>query len=220
MAASSERDSHSQDVSQKRPRLRRWRRLLLVVAGGVVGLGLVVAFGYWQVRASLPQLEGRLPLAGLAAEVVVERDALGVPTVRAGNRLDVSRTLGFLHAQDRFFQMDLLRRRSAGELAALVGGAAAPVDRETRLHRFRHRAEQAVAQLSDADRQLLAAYTQGVNAGLASLGAAPPEYLALRATPQPWQEADSLLTGYTMFLDLQNETGAGRAGAKLCLRGC
>ena len=123
-------------------RRRRWLRRLSVAAGVVLGGGVVLALlAFWRVRASLPQLEGSRPLAGLVAEVVVERDRLGVPTVRGESRLDVSRALGFLHAQDRFFQMDLLRRRSAGELSALVGGAAAEVDRETRVHRFRQRAE-------------------------------------------------------------------------------
>ena len=62
-------------------------------------------------------------MAGLGAPVRIERDALGVPVVRGGSRLDVARATGFLHAQDRFFQMDLLRRSAAGELAALVGAA-------------------------------------------------------------------------------------------------
>jgi penicillin amidase len=187
-------------------RARRW--LFFTASGLGILAALSVAFALWKIRSSLPLLDGSLPLPGLAAKVIVERDGLGVPTVRAASRLDVSRALGFLHAQDRFFQMDLLRRRSAGELAALVGGAAVPLDRDTRVHRFRSRAEIAVEQLSDADRRLLTAYTEGVNAGLEALGSVPPEYLALRVSPQPWREADSLLAGYAMFLDLQNETGA------------
>ena len=187
---------------------RRWLRRVSVLTGVVLGGGVVLALlAFGRVRASLPQLEGSRPLAGLVAEVVVERDRLGVPTVRGESRLDVSRALGFLHAQDRFFQMDLLRRRSAGELSAFVGVAAAEVDRETRVHRFRQRAELGVEQLSQPHRQLLTAYTEGVNAGLKALGAVPPEYLALQVQPQPWREADSLLAGYAMFLDLQNESG-------------
>ena len=188
---------------------RRWRRRVGLVAAVMLGMiAVVIGGGLWKLRASLPQLQGRCMLAGLAAEVIVERDSLGVPTVRAANRVDAARALGFLHAQDRFFQMDLLRRRSAGELSALVGPAALGVDRDTRLHRFRHRAEVAVEQLPDRDRRLLVAYAEGVNAGLTALRGLPLEYLLLRATPEPWRPADSLLTGYAMFLDLQNETGA------------
>lgn len=195
--------------SAPRRRWRPWVRCVAVVAVMLLGLcAAVVGVGLWKLRASLPQLEGSRELPGLAAAVIVDRDALGVPTVRAKNRTDAARALGFLHAQDRFFQMDLLRRRSAGELAALVGPAAIGVDRETRVHRFRHRAEIAVARLPEADRQLVVAYAEGANAGLAALGSLPPEYLAVQATPEPWQPADSLLTGYAMFLDLQNETGA------------
>jgi penicillin amidase len=201
--------THSSDRRNEVAVGRRTRRRLVFTATGfVVFAAFSVGFALWKIRSSLPLLDGSLPLSGLAARVIVERDGLGVPTVRAASRLDVSRALGFLHAQDRFFQMDLLRRRSAGELAALVGGAAVSLDRDTRVHRFRSRAEIAVGQLSELDRELLTAYTEGVNAGLEALGTVPPEYLALRVSPQAWREADSLLAGYAMFLDLQNETGA------------
>ena len=84
--------------SEARPR-RRWRRRLGVLAATILGLlALVLGGGLWMVRASLPQLEGSRSLAGLAGEVVVDRDALGVPTVRAANRVDAARALGFLHA--------------------------------------------------------------------------------------------------------------------------
>ncbi len=191
------------------PRRRRWGRRLVFAGMAVVGLITAGAVaGVCWLRASLPQLDGQLPLPGLLAAVTVDRDGLGVPTVRGNNRVDVARALGFVHAQDRFFQMDLLRRRSAGELAALVGPAAIGIDRDTRLHRFRHRAEVAVDLMPEFHQQLLTAYAAGANAGLASLSAVPPEYLAMRATPQPWQPADSLLAVYSMFLDLHHETGA------------
>ena len=180
----------------------------MILAVAVVCVLFAVGLLAWRLQGSLPQLDGTQPLKGLAGEVTVERDALGVPTLRGSSRIDVARALGFVHAQERFFQMDLLRRRSGGELAALVGPAALGVDRDTRVHRFRHRAEIAVQRLPDADRKLLEAYAEGANAGLTALGASPPEYLALQAAPEPWLPADSLLAGYAMFLDLQNETGA------------
>src|SRR5215510_2181874 len=94
--------------------------LVLLVILVVVALGGAGWTGY-ELRASLPGLDGTRPLSGLSAPVEVTRDRLGIPSIRGATREDVARALGFLHAQDRFFQMDLARRRAAGELAALVG---------------------------------------------------------------------------------------------------
>ncbi|HBL30011.1 MAG TPA: penicillin acylase, partial [Acidobacteria bacterium] len=138
----------------------------------------------------------------------MERDALGVPTIRADSRVDGARALGFLHAQDRFFQMDLLRRSSAGELSALFGALAIDVDKANRLHRFRHVAGRVLARATPDERAVFEAYAAGVNAGLAALGAKPWEYLVLRTDPQPWVPEDTVLTVYAMFLDLQD----GKAG--------
>ena len=148
-------------------------------------------------------MEGERAVAGLGAPVRIERDALGVPVVRGGSRLDVARATGFLHAQERFFQMDLLRRSAAGELAALFGRPALEMDREARVLRLRLVARRAVKALRADERDMLAAYTAGANAGLAALGAPPFEYLALRAEPAPWRDEDSLLCALAMYRDLQ-----------------
>jgi penicillin amidase len=180
--------------------------LVLVVAA--------VAGAFWargQLRGSLPQLDGRRELPGLMAAVRITRDALGVPTVHAFNRADAARATGFLHAQDRFFQMDLARRRAAGELSALVGARALPIDREIRLHRFRAQAQRALELLRPADRELLDAYSAGANAGLRSLAAAPFEYLVLGQTPQAWKPEDSLLVVLSMFVMLQDDDGSYEA---------
>jgi len=188
------------------------RNRLFRTLAAVLGLGLLAALGggAWlalRVRASLPRLDGDLRLAGLAAPVTVERDALGVPTIRGGGRGDIARATGFLHAQERYFQMDLLRRSAAGELAELVGPAAVETDRAVRLHRFRSAAAAIAGGASDDDRRLLAAYAEGASAGLAALGAPPPEYLALGATPEPWRPEDTILTVFAMYLTLQDSTG-------------
>ena len=186
---------------------KRFRLLASVVSVLLLIAVVAVGWSYFRIRASLPQLDGPVALAGLGAPVTIERDALGVPTVRGQNRADVARALGWLHAQDRFFQMDLLRRRSAGELAELFGKAALPLDRTTRMHGFRTLAQKILGQVPASQRALLEAYTTGVNAGLAALGAKPFEYHVLRDTPQPWRAEDSLLVNFTMWLDLQDETG-------------
>jgi Protein related to penicillin acylase len=182
------------------------RLQLLASALSVLLLLALVAVGwfYFQLRGSLPQLDGSAELPGLAAPVTVNRDALGVPTLRGQQRTDVAAALGFLHAQDRFFQMDLMRRRAAGELAALFGKAALPLDRRHRPHRFRALAREVLETLPPSDRALLESYTAGVNAGLRALDRRPFEYIVLRTMPELWQAEDSLLVGYTMILDLQD----------------
>ncbi len=186
------------------PPRRRVLRALSLFLAAVVLLVLVAAVGLrWHLGRSLPALDGELALDGLSASITIERDALGVPTIRGANRIDVARGLGFAHAQDRFFQMDLIRRQAAGELAELVGAAALPVDRRVRIHRFRSRAADAMKALDDTGRRLLEAYAGGVNAGLASLAAPPFEYLVLGADPAPWRPEDTFLAVYAMYLDLQ-----------------
>ncbi len=183
------------------------KRLLKYAAGMAVILIVIIAVGaVWirgQLTGSLPQLDGQVVAAGLKAPVTVERDGLGIPTIRAQNRFDLAYATGFLHAQDRFFQMDLLRRNSAGELAELVGPAVLDNDRDARVNQFRKRAKDVIAAGNDEDRALLDAYAKGANAGLASLKNKPFEYLLLGVEPAPWKPEDSALVMFSMYLDLQ-----------------
>ena len=194
-----------------RRRLRRGLRVLGIVLAALAGLLLAAAgAALLTVRGSLPPLDGERTLPGLEAPVTVTRDAVGAVDIAASGRLDAARALGYVHAQDRFFQMDLLRRGAAGELAALLGPALLETDRNARLHRFRGRAEAAVAGADDTARALLAAYTAGVNAGLDDLRARPWEYLLLRQRPAPWRPEDTVLCIHAMFLDL----GLGNAATE------
>ncbi len=187
--------------------VRRIRRILLILLASLLGLVLVAFLaGNVILRGSRPRLEGDLQLEGLLQPVTVTRDTLGVPDIQAKDRRDAARALGFLHAQDRFFQMDLQRRNAAGELAALMGPALLDTDRDTRRHRFRMRAEQVVAATNGIDLEILNAYTAGVNSGLEDLKARPFEYLILRKKPEPWRPADTVLTLHSMFLDLSLST--------------
>lgn len=185
------------------------RLRLLASAISVLLLAGALAAGwfYGRVRASRPQLAGTATVAGLGAAVAVERDALGVPTLRGARRADLARALGWVHGQERFFQMDLLRRAAAGELAELFGERALPRDRALRMHGFRRLAQAAVARLPADQRALIEAYAAGVNSGLGALGARPWEYLVLRETPQPWRPEDTMLVITTMAIDLQDEEG-------------
>jgi len=206
-----------------RPVLRSTLRFGGLALGGVVLLaGLAAAgiagYGAWVLEASRPQLTGSVRLAGLATPVAVARDAAGVPTIVAENRNDLARALGFLHGQERFFEMDLLRRAGAGELSALVGPAALNIDLRRRLHRFRARATANFAAQPPAQRALLQAYAEGVNAGLASLGHAPFEYALLRVAPLPWTPVDTALVDYAMYFDLQ-DSEAGDQLVRQAMRG-
>jgi penicillin amidase len=188
---------------------RRFLRAALILFGLIlvlaIGAGLYVRA---QLRASLPQLDGKLRVDGLSAPVTIERDHLGIPTVRGASREDVARAIGVLHAQERFFEMDLSRRRAAGELAALVGPRAVAADREVRPHRFRAEAQRAVQTIEPKARAVLDAYAAGVNSGLSHLRKPPFEYLVLRQDPQPWLAEDSLLVVLSMFITLQDYTGS------------
>jgi penicillin amidase len=190
---------------RRRRRLARLARAAAAVLLVALGLLLVAALRLRaRLAASLPVTAGEARLAGLAAPVRVERDALGVPALRGANRLDLARALGFVHAQERFFQMDLMmRRRGAGEMAALLGPPARQWDRDHRPLRLRALARRVLAALPAGERALLEAYAAGVNAGLDSLRAPPFEYLALGVAPRPWRPEDSVLAALSLFDQLQ-----------------
>ena len=190
-----------------RRRSRRLRALVLLLLLLAVTAALA---GGLLLRGSLPPLTGRRQLAGLHAPVTVERDGHGVPTIHAADREDLMRALGCLHAQDRFFQMDLLRRQGAGELSELLGPGLLAVDQDARRYRFRRQAEAVLRQAAPDKRRVLAAYAEGVNAGLASLRVRPWEYLVLRAAPRPWQPVDTVLVADAMTMALEDNGAAER----------
>ncbi len=175
------------------------------VTWSVIVVLLITLGGYLALRGSLPQLDGELRVDHIRSTVLIARDASGIPVITAANRADLAYATGFVHGQDRYFQMDLSRRRAAGELAELFGALALTLDKRHRLHRFRNRARAAIAGLDSEDKEIVTAYAAGVNAGLQSLNVWPFEYLLLRSRPQRWQAEDSLLVAYNMFLELNDE---------------
>ena len=201
--------------------MSRPARILAWILGTLASLAVAAVAAAWLVlRASLPDIDGATRVAGLRAPVAIERDAAGVPVIRGASRVDVARATGYAHAQDRLFQMDLLRRTGAGELAALLGAGLLDADRAIRTHQFRSRAREALALLADGERALLEAYAEGVNAGIASLGTRPFEYWLLGQSPVPWRAEDSLLVVHAMWIDLQglddaDEQQRGRLAAAL-----
>ncbi|MDT9581278.1 penicillin acylase family protein [Stenotrophomonas indicatrix] len=180
---------------------RTWRWIL----GVLVAIVLLAVLVLWLLlRGSLAELDGERPLPGLASKVTVERDALGVVTITAGNKADALRALGRVHAQERYFEMDLMRRSAAGELSALFGAKAIEADKRMRVHRLRARTEAHLQDALGSDPAAVRAYVDGVNQGLGSLAVRPWAYLLLRQAPQPWQASDSVLAGLAMYADLQD----------------
>jgi penicillin amidase len=193
-------------MRKRRPLLKR---LLLALFVTLVAATLTA---WLLVRGSVPRLDGDLGVPGLSAPVTIERDALGTATIRGASRNDVARALGFVHAQERFFEMDLMRRAAAGELSELVGAAALPMDKQRRPFRMRARAAQVLAAAKAEDVAALGAYGEGVNAGLAALGSRPWEYWLLQSRPNPWTTPDSILVMSAMFFDLVDTTNARELG--------
>jgi penicillin amidase len=168
---------------------------LLLLAALTLAIGLL--------RASLPRLDGASAAPGLTSAVRITRDSRGVPTIEAADRLDLAYATGFVHAQDRYFEMDLSRRLAAGELAELFGEVALAQDRQARLFRFRAVAREVLAQTTPAERAVVEAYARGVNAGLTSLAGRPWEYWVLGQAPLPWRPEDTFLVEHAMWWDLQ-----------------
>jgi penicillin G amidase len=134
-----------------------------------------LAMVHVMLRASLPKLDGEVHHMGVVASVTIDRDALGVPTIEAANRVDLAYGLGFVHGQDRFFEMDLSRRLAAGELSEMFGPLALEQDKKARLFRFRQVAREALQHATPEEHAVLEAYARGVNAGLNSLHSRPWE---------------------------------------------
>lgn len=173
-------------------------------AAGVVGAALAGAVGgTYQalLRRPLPRRSGRVRLDGLSDEVEVLVDTWGVPHVYASTLTDLVRAQGYLHAQDRLWQLELNRRVVSGRLAEVLGEAAVPLDRWMRTLSLRYVAEQEPPLLTEQTRALLAAYADGVNARIDE-GRLPVEFTLLRHRPEPWTVVDSIAWVKMMALTL------------------
>jgi penicillin amidase len=173
---------------------------------GLFGIAFVVIFAAgiaWFLtiaRSALPELDGLLPVPGLSAPVSVTRDGRGVPTIEAATLNDLFFAQGYVAAQDRLFQMDLLRRAAAGELSEIVGEAALQHDRQQRILGIKAAAEKGLQVATDDDREQFGDYARGVNAYIRShRDRLPLEFRILRYSPRPWTPQDSLAIAYQMI---------------------
>jgi penicillin amidase len=176
--------------------------VFLVVLLTIVG---VAAWGWWIAHLALPQVDGTVVAPGLSSKVRVVRDEQGVPTIEAATLEDLFFAQGYVTAQDRLWQMDILRRAAAGELSEIIGEDTLKMDREQRILGLRVVAEAAGKNISARDRSYFEAYTRGVNAFLEShRDRLPLEFRLLKYQPRPWTVTDSLLVGARMVQDLNH----------------
>jgi penicillin G amidase len=171
------------------------RLLLWIAAIAVLALAAIV---WLLVYRPLPRLDGTLPLPGLKAAVTVERDNWGVPHIRAANEEDMAEAQGYVVAQDRLWQMDLLRRAGRGQLSEVLGPATIEIDKDFRRLNFARAAQRDVEQMNPEGQKLLEAYARGVNQYIREHhDRLAMEFTLLQYKPQPWQPSDSLIiAGY------------------------
>lgn len=197
----------------------RFRRKAFFASLAVLwAAGLIVTLAWFGLAASADSPAGPVTVAGLADSVSVERDTFGIPTVRATTELDAWRALGWLHATDRLWQLEFLRRIGSGRLAELFGERAYSTDLFMRALGLPRIARETAAGLPDDERAALEAYAEGVNARIRAGGPLPPEFRILRFAPEPWTPEASLAIGLMMNLDLsdwRNELARHRAAVHL-----
>jgi penicillin amidase len=172
-------------------RIRQWFIFILLIVLSLSAIAITCAA--WLLSRSLPELETELTLRGLERSADVEFDEFGIPRIYAQIRNDAYRILGFVTARDRLFQMDLLRRRSAGRLSEILGPALLDSDRWNRTMGYEKLAGEILIALPEDQQAVLRAYSQGVNQAITSMRALPFEFVLLRFEPEPWREEDSLL---------------------------
>lgn len=175
---------------------------MLRIVGWVLTLVVLVAGGavWWLLIRPLPKVDGSAPLPGLQQQVTVERDIWGIPHVRATSFADMCEAQGYVMAQDRLWQMDLLRRVARGQLAEIVGSAAIPLDKRFRLMRFGPAAERDVTLLDEESKTAIEAYARGVNKFIEqNQKRLPVEFTLLHYKPSPWTPADSLVIAGYMY---------------------
>jgi penicillin amidase len=191
-----------------RPAALRHPALRIVYYGVCLVLVLLIAAIWWLyfiAHSAVPQMDGTISVPGISAKVRVVRDQRGVPTIEAATLEDLFFAQGYVTAQDRLWQMDMMRRAAGGELSEVVGEATVKMDREERTLGLRGAAEASEKQISARDRAYFEAYARGVNAFLEShRDHLSLEFRLMKYTPRPWTVTDSLLVGARMVQDLNH----------------
>ena len=187
--------------------MRIFRNVLLTILLLLAG---AAGAAWWVVYRALPQTSGNASLEGLKQAVSVDRDQWGVPHIRANSLEDLIEAQGYVTAQDRLWQMDVLRRLGAGELSEIFGENALSIDEQFRRLGLRHVVDREAASLSADNRMILEAYARGVNRYIEGhQHELPMEFFLLRYKPKPWTPADSMLILGYMVSDVDYRMAEG-----------
>lgn len=184
----------------------------------VLALALIVGamrFADWR---ALPKVDGTVSVQGLGAPVTIGRDARGIPIITAASEDDAYFALGYVHAQDRLFEMEMMRRQGQGRLAEIVGQPGIAADRFMLTLGVYRRAQEDFAALDEPTRRAFSRYAAGVNAWLAEGHALPLEFNILQFRPEPWKPADSLVWQKLMGLQLSGNWDQELAQAALAAK--
>ena len=182
-------------VSSRKFGLRRTVLLVTIVGIAIVGAAVVLLSGL--AHSALPPLDGTVNVVGLSAPVSVTRDKHGIPTLEAASLRDLFVAQGYVTAQDRLLQMDILRRAASGELSEVIGEATLKHDRQQRILGLRALAEKGIDLLTPSDRQQYEDYARGVNVYINThRHTLPLEFRVLRYSPKPWTAQDSMMIAY------------------------
>ncbi len=182
---------------------RGYRIFRSLMAGIFLLAGIALIVGWWIVHRSLPALDGNVSVAGLKDAVMIDRDPLGRPWIRAKSVEDLVTAQGYVIAQDRLWQMDLLRRAAGGDLSEIFGEVALNFDKENRTLGMHQAADRAAAAGTSDIRQLLDCYARGVNQYITQhRGRLPLEFTLLRYEPRRWTPADTYLISLYMYKTL------------------
>lgn len=187
---------------------------------GLLAVVVLAAAGLWVYRSrALPRVDGELRVSGLKTGVRIERDAQGIPTIRAASPEDALFGLGFAHAQDRLWQLETHRRIGAGRLTEAFGPAALPTDRFLRALAVQHAAKAQWDALQGPARRGIEAYTAGINAYVHEhLQARPPEFVLLGLQPQDWTPQDTVAWTIMMAWDLGGNWSSELLRMRLALK--
>jgi penicillin G amidase len=197
-------------------RRSKWRISGVLAAIVLVVFLAVAAWLFSIAHSALPELDGTIAVRGISGPVSVIRDTRGIPTIEATTLENLFFAQGYITAQDRLFQMDLLRRAAAGELSEVIGEAALKHDRQQRILGLRAQAEKALATATPQDLEQFAAYAGGVNAYIDShRNRLPLEFRLLHYAPHPWTTQDSLVIAYQMIETLSTSPQAALTREKI-----
>ena len=187
---------------------------------------VLIALGFWRLQAALPDTTGTIRVAGLRARAEILRDTDDIPHIRAASETDALFALGYVHAQDRLWQMDFQRRVAQGRLSEILGTGTLKTDRLLRTIGLARAGRDAWAHLDGNVRGLIEAYVAGINAFLADHhgGSLPLEFALLRVSPEPWKGEDVLAwqkaMGWLLSMNWEEELLRVKLAARVGDAGC